>query len=84
MLGQYIKVVDDDIFQVELDENGFIDFIVGKKTKYKSDFYIDATGFKRVLMNKLDVKWKSFNKYLKLNSVITFPTIKNKSGSVVC
>ena len=69
-----IKVVDDDIFQVELDENGFIDFIVGKKTKYKSDFYIDATGFKRVLMNKLDVKWKSFNKYLKLNSVITFPT----------
>jgi tryptophan halogenase len=69
-----INVIDDDIMQVELDENGFIDFIVGKKEKYKSDFYIDATGFKRVLMNKLNVKWKSFSKYLTLNSAITFPT----------
>lgn len=69
-----INVFDDDILEVELDQNGFIDFIVGKKAQYKSDFYIDATGFKRVLMNKLNVKWKSFNKYLKLNSAITFPT----------
>ena len=74
-----IKVVDDDIFQVELDENGFIDFIVGKKTKYKSDFYIDATGFKRVLMNKLGFKWKSFNNYLKVNSAITFQTPDEKN-----
>jgi tryptophan 6-halogenase len=69
-----INVFDDDIVEVELDETGFIDFIVGEKSKYKSDFYIDATGFNRVLMNKLDVKWKSFSKYLKLNSAITFPT----------
>jgi tryptophan halogenase len=69
-----IKVFDDDIEQIELDENGFIDFIIGEKSKYKSDFYIDATGFKRILMNKLNVKWKSFSKYLKLNSAITFPT----------
>lgn len=69
-----INIFDDDIVQVELNEKGFIDSIVGEKSKYKSDFYIDATGFKRVLMNKLNVKWKSFNKYLKLNSAITFPT----------
>jgi len=69
-----INVVDDDIVQVELDTNGFIDFIIGKKTKYKGDFYIDSTGFKRILMNKLNVKWKSFSKYLTLNSAITFPT----------
>ena len=69
-----INVIDDDIVQVELDKNGFIDFIVGEKATYKSDFYIDATGFKRVLMTKLNVKWKSFSKYLTLNSAITFPT----------
>jgi len=69
-----INVFDDDIVEVQLDETGFIDFIVGEKSKYKSDFYIDATGFNRILMNKLDVKWKSFSKYLKLNSAITFPT----------
>jgi hypothetical protein len=69
-----INVFDDDILDVELNENGYIDSVIGKKRKYKSDFYIDATGFKRVLTNKLNVKWKSFNKYLKLNSAITFPT----------
>ena len=69
-----ITIIDDDILDVELDQDGFIDFIIGEKTQYKSDFYIDATGFRRVLMNKLNVKWKSFNKYLKLNSAITFPT----------
>jgi tryptophan halogenase len=69
-----IKIVDDDILEVEIDSNGFIDCVVGKKEKYKSDFYIDATGFKRILVNKLNVKWKSFSKYLTLNSAITFPT----------
>ena len=69
-----IKIFDDEIFDVVLSQNGYIDNIIGKKQLYKSDFYIDATGFKRILMNKLNVKWKSFNKYLKLNSVITFPT----------
>jgi tryptophan halogenase len=69
-----INVFDDDIVEVELDADGFIDCVVGEKEKYKSDFYIDATGFKRVLVNKLNVKWKSFSKYLTLNSAITFPT----------
>jgi tryptophan halogenase len=69
-----IKVFDDDIIDVKLDENGFIDFVIGENSEYKSDFYIDATGFKRILMNKLNVKWKSYSKYLKLNSAITFPT----------
>jgi hypothetical protein len=69
-----INIFDDDILDIILDKNGYINKVVGIKKNYKSDFYIDATGFKRVLMNKLNVKWKSFNKYLKLNSAITFPT----------
>jgi tryptophan halogenase len=69
-----INVVDDDIVDVSLDQYGYIDFLTGKKLTYSSDFYIDATGFKRVLMNKLNVKWRSFSKHLKLNSAITFPT----------
>ena len=73
-ISKGINVVDDDIVDVSLDEYGYIDFITGKNLTYSSDFYIDATGFKRVLVNKLDVKWKSFSKYLRLNSAITFPT----------
>ena len=69
-----INVFDDEVNDVTLDENGYIDTVIGIKKTYSSDFYIDATGFKRVLMNKLNVKWNSFNKYLKLNSAITFPT----------
>jgi hypothetical protein len=69
-----INVFDDDITEITLDKNGYIDEVVGIKKNYKSDFYIDATGFQRVLMNKLNVKWNSFNKYLKLNSAIVFPT----------
>ena len=73
-ISKSIKVFDDDIVDVELNEDGSIRSVIGEKQKYISDFYIDATGFKRILMNKLGVKWKSFNKYLKLNSAITFPT----------
>ena len=69
-----VKVFDDNIVDVIIKENGEIESVVGKNSNYTSDFYIDATGFKRILMNKLNVKWKSFNKYLKLNSAITFPT----------
>jgi len=69
-----INIFDDDITDVTLDENGYINTVIGIKKTYTSDFYIDATGFKRILMNKLNVKWNSFNKYLKLNSAITFPT----------
>ena len=69
-----IEIFDDKIVEVILDNNGYIENLIGEKINYKSDFYIDATGFKRILMNKLDCKWKSFNNYLKLNSAITFQT----------
>jgi hypothetical protein len=73
-LSKGIKLFDDEIIEVKLEEDGSIKTLVGKKTEYNSDFYIDATGFQRTLVNKLNVKWKSFNKYLKLNSAITFQT----------
>jgi tryptophan halogenase len=72
--GKGINLFDDNIVDIQLDENGYIVSVIGTKSIYKSDFYIDATGFKRILMNKLGVKWKSYSQYLKLNSAITFPT----------
>lgn len=70
-----INFIDDDINHVELDENGNISTLIGEKSKYDSyDFYIDSTGFKRILMNKLNAKWNSYSKYLKLNSAIALPT----------
>jgi len=73
-INKKINVFDDDIKDVILNKDGYIKEVVGTKSKYKSDFYIDATGFSRILMNKLSARWKSFNKHLKLNSAITFAT----------
>jgi flavin-dependent dehydrogenase len=69
-----INILDDEIKDVVLDTQGDISYIVGEKTNYASDFFIDCTGFKRLLINKLGAKWNSYSKYLKMKSAIVFPT----------
>lgn len=69
-----INVYDDEITDVVLKQTGEIDYLTGEKEVYTYDFYIDATGFKRLLMSKLGAKWKSYSKYMRMNSAITFPT----------
>ena len=73
-----INIIEDEISSVSLDEKGFIKNIIGKKKKYSSDFYIDCTGLKRLLISKLGAKWKSYSKYLKMNEAIAFPTKDTK------
>ena len=65
-----IDIINDEITDVKIDENG----ITSLNDKYKADFYIDSTGFKRLLINKLGGEWESYSKYLKMNSAIVFPT----------
>ena len=69
-----IKITDDEIIDVTLNDLGEIDTIKGNKDTYKAEFYIDCTGFKRVLIGKLGAKWESYSKYLKMKSAIVFPT----------
>lgn len=68
-----IGIIEDDINEVILDDDGSIKQLVGNNT-YTYDFYIDSTGFKRILMNKLGARWQSYSKYLKMKSAITFQT----------
>lgn len=68
-----IEIIDDEIVDAVVGEKG-IEKIIGKKQEYMADLYIDSTGFKRVLMNKLGAKWNSYSKYLKLKEAIAFPT----------
>jgi tryptophan halogenase len=68
-----IPVVDDEITDVVLNESGEIDHLVGESDIYKSDFYIDSTGFKKLLMSKLGGKWNSYGEYLKMKAAIVFP-----------
>jgi tryptophan halogenase len=69
-----IGIIEDDIEDVILDQDGAIKHVVGNEKIYQYDFYIDSTGFKRILMNKLGAKWQSYSKYLKMKSAITFQT----------
>jgi tryptophan halogenase len=69
-----IGIIEDDINSVNLDEYGYIKQLQGNAATYEYDFYIDATGFKRLLVNKLGAKWNSYSKYLKVKAAIVFPT----------
>lgn len=68
-----VNVSEDWIGSVELEDG----------TKLTSDFWIDASGFNRVLMSCLpDEKWNSFNDYLLTDSAIAFRTPSDESGEI--
>lgn len=67
-----IQVTEDFITEVKINNFG-IEKFSGKK-EYKADFYIDCTGFQRLLISRLGAKWISYSKHLTMNSAIAFPT----------
>jgi hypothetical protein len=69
-----ITIINDKIKNVYLNNKGEIQKIKGEKKYYISDFYIDCTGFKRLLITKMGAKWNSYKKYLKMNEAIAFQT----------
>ena len=69
-----IKIIDDEIKKVNV-KNNIINSIEGQKKKYKFDFYIDCSGFKKILISKLGTKWISYSKHLPMNEAIAFPTL---------
>jgi len=70
-----IKIITDTIIGVNICSfKGNIENIYSEKKFYKSDFYIDSSGFKKILISKLGVKWMSYKKHLKMKEVIVFPT----------
>ena len=77
-----INIFDDEIIDVFLNLNGEIEKITGEKQTYFYDFYVDSTGFKRVLHSKLGSSWKSFSSFLSMNSAIVFPSKDEDNYSV--
>ena len=69
-----IPVIDDKITEVELDNNGYIKTLHGSAGAYSADFFVDCSGFAKLLMTKLGAKWVSYKDNLWLNSAIAFPT----------
>ena len=72
-IDRQIDVIDDEILDIVLDDDGKINHIIGEADKYHADFYIDSTGFRKMLITKLGATWQSHSKYLKMNTAIVFP-----------
>jgi hypothetical protein len=70
-----IRLIEAEINQVKLTPDGAIDSIVSADGRtFEYDFFIDSTGFAKLLMTAMEVPWISYSKYLPMNSAIAFPT----------
>lgn len=77
---QSVKVIDGKISDAIIDESGNVkSVILTSGQQVESDFFIDATGFGRVLPKKLGVKWESYAKHLPINTAMPF-ILQHKEG----
>lgn len=68
-----IKFYDDIIDDVFFDEKGFVSYLKGKKNNYIGDIFIDASGFNRTIIKKIEeIKWISYKKFLPLDRAFVF------------
>jgi len=73
-IDRNIKIVLDTVVEVKLSEQGFVQTLIGENQNHQFEFYIDTTGFERVIHKSLGSKWESYQKYLPTNSAIAFPS----------
>ena len=74
-LERGINIKDYYIQDVTLNSTGdILNLLTSKDETIKGDFYIDCSGFKKLISSKLGVKWMSYNDYLPMNRAITAPT----------
>lgn len=66
-------LIDRRVLDVNLNEQGNIkSLLLEDHTIHESDFFIDASGFTRVLMSKLNNPWISYKKWLPINAGLPF------------
>lgn len=69
-----IIIKDAIVTDVVLNNEGEVQELISESESIPGDLFIDCSGFKRVLSNKLGNKWISKTEYLPLNRAIAFPT----------
>jgi tryptophan halogenase len=68
-----VDCVDAIVEDVVVGSDGNIkELILDNGSSVTGDFFVDATGFSRILMNKLGVKWNSYSDNLPVNSAMPF------------
>jgi hypothetical protein len=78
-----VRHIDAKIENVLLNDEGFLASVVLEDgSLIEGDFFIDCTGFARVLMSKLGVGWKSYAKHLPVNRAMPFILDYDREKSV--
>jgi tryptophan halogenase len=73
LCGNDVKSIDAIAHDATIDENGkVLELILDNGAHIKADFFIDCSGFSKFLNNKLNIKWKSYNKFLSVNTAMPF------------
>jgi len=72
---------NDHIEYVAKNTSGKIKSLTGKRKHYNYDFYVDCTGFKKILHTSFDPTWVSLRDYLHLDSAVVFPT--SRTGNII-
>jgi tryptophan halogenase len=68
-----VKDIDTEVKEVMLNEQGFIRSLkLENGQEIEGDFFIDCSGFARVLMKKLEAKWISYREHLPVDSAMPF------------
>jgi tryptophan halogenase len=67
-----VQVIDSVVAEVNINESGITSLILEDGISVDGDLYVDCTGFKKLLMNKLDNKWISYSDCLVMNSAVPF------------
>ena len=72
-LSTYVKTIDAVVKDVKISSNGTIESVtLDNNQEIFGDFFIDCTGFARVLMKKLGLKWKHYAKHLPVDRALPF------------
>ena len=74
-LDNNISIKVADIVNVTLNDQGYVESLIDTDgIKHPADFFIDSSGFNRVIAKHLGASWIDWSKYLPLNSAIAFQT----------
>jgi tryptophan halogenase len=71
--GDKVKHIDAEVLDVLLDDQGFVKTLkLNSGETVDGDFFIDATGFSRLLMKKINVGWHSYRNHLPVDRAMPF------------
>lgn len=80
-----VNQIDAKIIDVKINsENGYVESVLlDNNLSLSGDLFIDATGFRRVLMNAIgNTSWKSYSDVLPINKAIPFPSPSSEDGII--